>query len=83
MSELDESDVPFEEFEFAQTGASAHLETMAQAARDASQSVLNTSEPMTGETRVFAARLDQVAEQCDAIGVLISHLDLPPSEDRV
>ena len=36
---------------------------------------------MTRGARSDAARLSQVAEQCDALGVLMSLLDLPAPED--
>jgi hypothetical protein len=81
MMDPDDFDTPFECFEAAQGGAVAHLETMSQAAREAAEGVLMTSKPMTGEARNHAARLSQVAEQCDALGLLISLLDLPPAED--
>ncbi|MGH2594712.1 MAG: hypothetical protein ACRDH7_01970 [Actinomycetota bacterium] len=72
MSESEGSDMPFEEFEFAQAGACAHVETMAQAARDAAEDALAHDE------RAHAQRLSQVAEQADAIRVLIEMLDMPP-----
>lgn len=83
MSELDDFDTPFEAFQFAQAGAVAHLETMAQAARDAAEDVLLGAAPIAGEMRAHAQRLAQAAEQCDALGVLVSMLDLPPAEDGV
>jgi hypothetical protein len=76
-------DVAFETFETAQAGAVAHLETMSEAAREAAQDVLMASEPMTADLKNHAARLSQVAEQCDALAVLIGMLDLPPAEDGV
>jgi hypothetical protein len=82
MCELGDADSPFEEFEFAQGGAFAHLETMAQAARDSAQDVL-TSAVVDDASRGHAQRLNQVADQCDALGVLISFLDLPPAADGV
>jgi hypothetical protein len=77
---LEELDAAFEEFGAAQAGAVSHLETMSQSARDAAEVVLMASEPTTDEARSHAARLSQVAEQCDALGLLISVLDLPPAE---
>ena len=79
----DDFDTPFEAFEAAQGGAVAHLETMSEAAREAAEGVLMTSEPMTGQARSDAARLSQVAEQCDALGLLITLLDLPPAPEAV
>ena len=81
MTELDDFDSPFEAFDAAQAGAVAHLETMGQTARDAAEDVLLGTAPITGEMRAHAQRLTQAAEQCDALGVLISLLDLPPAED--
>jgi len=80
MSDDDGSGLPFEEFGFARGGAVAHLETMAQAARDAAEDVLAGS-PLTGAMRSHAQRLIEVAEGCDALRVLVSLLDLPPAED--
>jgi hypothetical protein len=77
---MGEDEFPVETFQAAQAGAVAHLETMAEAAREASQMVLMGSEPMTRGARSDAARLTQVAEQCDALVVLISFLDLPAPE---
>ncbi len=79
-------DASLEVFEAAQAGAVAHLETMSQAARDAAHDALASSEPMIDveisvDERNHAARLSQVAEQCDALGVLIGMLDVPPAED--
>ena len=72
MSQPSDLETPMEEFQFAQGGATAHLETMAQAARDAAEDALAHDE------RELAQRLSQVAEQADAIRVLIELLDLPP-----
>ncbi len=77
---MEEDEFPVERFQAAQAGAVAHLETMAEAAREAAQLVLIGSEPTTMGARSDAARLSQVAEQCDALGVLISMLDLPAPE---
>ena len=81
MTELDDEDTPFEAFQAAQAGAVAHLETMSEVARETAQDALMASEPMTNEARHHAARLSQVGEQCDALGLLISLLDLPPDAD--
>jgi hypothetical protein len=72
MSELDDFDTPVEAFRFAQGGTSAHLGTMAKAARDAAEDALAQDDP------AYAQRLSQTAEQADAIRVLIEMLDLPP-----
>ena len=77
---MGEDEFPVETFAAAQAGATAHLETMAEAAREAAQLVLMGSEPMTRGARSDAARLSQVAEQCDALGALIGMLDLPAPE---
>ena len=77
---MEEDEFPVETFQAAQAGAVAHLETMAEAAREAAEVVLIGSEPTTRGARSDAARLSQVAEQCDALGVLISMLDLPAPE---
>ena len=77
---MDDDEFPVETFQAAQAGAMAHLETMAEAAREAAQLVLMGSEPMPTGARSDAARLSQVAEQCDALGVLIGMLDLPAPE---
>ena len=52
---------------------------MGEAAREAGEVVMLGSEPE--RERGDAARLSQVAEQCHALGVLISMLDLPAPED--
>jgi hypothetical protein len=78
MSELEGSGLPFEEFQFAQSGAMAHLVTMAQAARDAAEDVLAASPPPTGEARLHAQRLNSIADACDALRVLVELADLPP-----
>jgi hypothetical protein len=70
-------DAAFDEFDAAQGGAVAHLETMSASAREAAEMVLMATEPVTGSARADAARLSQVAEQCDALGLLVSLLDLP------
>ena len=75
-----DDEFPVERFQDAQAGAVAHLETMAEAAREAAEMVLIGSEPVSRGARSDAARLSQVAEQCDALGVLISMLDLPAPE---
>ena len=77
---MEEDEFPVETFQAAQAGAVAHLETMAEAAREAAETVLIGSPPVSEGTRSDAARLSQVAEQCDALGVLISMLDLPAPE---
>jgi hypothetical protein len=48
---MDEDEFPVESFQFAQAGALAHLETMAEAAREAAQLVLIGSEPATRDAR--------------------------------
>ncbi len=80
MTTLHDFETPFEAFEAAQGGAVAHLETMSEASREAAEDVM-ASDPLTGEARSHVARLSQVAEQCDALSVLIGMLDLPPAED--
>ena len=75
-----EDEFPVERFQAAQAGALAHLEAMAEAAREAAEVVLIGSEPMSRGARTDAARLSRVAEQCDALWVLISMLDLPAPE---
>jgi hypothetical protein len=75
------TEMPFEEFGFAQGGAVAHLETMAQAARDAAEDVLVASAPPTAGQRAHAQRLTRAADACEALRVLVELIDLPPSED--
>ena len=74
---MEEDGFPIERFQAAQAGAVAHLETMAEAAREGAEVALIGSKHTSGGARGDAARLSQVAEQCDALGVLISMLDLP------
>jgi hypothetical protein len=71
-------DSPFEEFLAAQGGAVAHLETMSQVVREAAEDILATD--ATG-ARSQAARLSQIAEQCDALGFLIAILELSSVEE--
>ena len=71
MSELDDFDTPFEAFEAAQAGAVAHLETMSSVAREVADDALALSGPAANQARNHAARLSQVAEKCDALGLLI------------
>ena len=78
--EQDDEDTPFEEFEAAQAGAVAHLETMSAIARDVAQDAMGSGSP-TDDARNHAARLSQVAERCDALAVLLSLLELPPDAD--
>jgi hypothetical protein len=78
--EMEDDEFPVETFQAAQAGAVAHLETMSEAAREAAQLVLMASDPMSRGARSDAARLSHVAEQCDALGVLIGMLDLPAPE---
>lgn len=81
MSEQDDFDTPFEEFEAAQAGAAAHLETMSSIARDVAEDALAQTGPTAEQARDHAARLSQVAEQCEALGLLIALLALPPDAD--
>jgi hypothetical protein len=81
MMELDDFDTPFEAFEAAQGGAVAHLETMSAVAREVAEDALALSGPGAEQARIHAARLSQVAEKCDALGVLIALLDLPRDAD--
>lgn len=78
MSDADEA---LEEFRSAQGGAVAHLETMAQAARDAAELALFEAEPMTVGMRARSAALTQLADRCDALRVLVELLDLPANEE--
>lgn len=74
-------DESLEEFRFAQGGAVAHLETMAQAARDAAEDIMAGAAPPSNESRAHAQHLTQTAEACDALRILVELVDLPPSED--
>jgi hypothetical protein len=54
---MPEADEALDEFRSAQGGAAAHLETMAQAARDAAELASFAEEPMTALMRSRSAAL--------------------------
>ena len=69
MTEID--DELAEEFSFAQAGAVAHLETMAQVARDAAEDATSRSDPASAEL------LMKLAEEVEAYQRPVSAMSLP------